>query len=449
MDLRRIVTVVIGMEPAALPADVTEAGTDEKAMNEQNDRSDQMRGRIAAAVTTVIMTVGASGVGAQDWPQWRGPDRDGVANGFEAPSDWPADLNRQWSVEVGLGYATPVLVGDRIYQFSRQAGDEVMLALDAATGETIWRTAYPAPFDMSPATRPHGPGPKSTPTYAGGRLFAHGMTGAVTAFDTSDGRQLWQVPGTGVTPLYHTAMSPLVVDDLVIIHMGGHNDGALTAFDAATGNVRWAWDGDGPAYGSPMLFELGGVRQVVVFTQSQFVGVALETGALLWDRPFTTPSDTTSQTPILYDGMVIQAGRDNGITAFRVTQSGGSWTTEDVWHVDGVSLHMANAVVDGDVLIGLSHRNSGQYFGLDLDTGEVLWTSDPRQANHASITRTGNATLSLEDDAELVVIARDRERFNPVQRYEVADSETWTAPTLSGDRLFVKDVLTLTLWTLD
>ena len=409
----------------------------------------QTRRLVAVAVAAIIMTVGASGAGAQDWPQWRGPERDGVAAGFDVPSDWPAALARQWSVEVGLGYATPVLIGDRVYQFSRQAGDEVMSAIDVATGETIWRTAYPAPFRMNPATMPHGPGPKSTPTYAAGRLFAHGMTGAITAYDAVDGRQLWQVPGTGVTPLYHTAMSPLVVDDLVIIHMGGHDNGALTAFDVATGNVRWSWDGDGPAYGSPMLFELGGVRQVVVLTQAQFVGVALETGALLWSRPFTTPSDTTSQTPILYDGMVIQTGRGNGVTAFRVTQRGGSWTTEDVWHTNEVSLHMANGVVDGDVLIGLSHLNSGQYFGLDLDTGDVLWTSNPRQADHASITRAGSAILSLEDDAELVVIARDRARFNPVQRYEVADSETWTAPTLSGDRLFVKDVLTLTLWTLD
>ena len=411
--------------------------------------NDQTRRRVAVAVAAIIMTVGASGAWAQDWPQWRGPERDGVAAGFDVPSDWPAALARQWSVEVGLGYATPVLIGDRIYQFSRQAGDEVMTAIDAATGETMWRTAYPAPFQMNPATMPHGPGPKSTPTYADGRLFAHGMTGAITAYDAADGRQLWQVPGTGVTPLYHTAMSPLVVDDLAIIHMGGHDNGALTAFDVATGDVRWSWDGDGPAYGSPMLFELGDVRQVVVLTQAQFVGVALETGALLWSRPFTTPSDTTSQTPILYDGMVIQSGRGNGVTAFRVTQSGGSWTTTDVWHTDEVSLHMANGVVDDDVLIGLSHLNSGQYFGLDLDTGDVLWTSNPRQADHASITRAGSAILSLEDDAELVVIARDRAQFNPVQRYEVADSETWTAPTLSGDRLFVKDVLTLTLWTLD
>ena len=193
----------------------------------------------------------------------------------------------------------------------------------------------------------------------------------------------------------------------------------------------------------------GGARQVVIFTHRHFVGVSLETGALLWSRPFATSSDTTSQTPILYDNMVIQTGRGNGVTAFRVTQSGGAWTTEDVWHTDEVSLHMVNGVVDGNVLVGLSHLNSGQYFGLDLDTGEVLWTSDPRQAEHASILRSGGTLLSLEDDAELVVIEHDRTRFNPVQRYEVADSETWTAPTLSGNRLFVKDISTLTLWTLD
>ena len=401
-----------------------------------------------AALAIALIPLGAAGADAQDWPQWRGPARDGVASGFDVPSRWPSALNRQWSVEVGLGYATPVLIGDRIYQFSRQGDDEVMMALDAGTGESLWQTSYPAPFDMNPSTARHRAGPKATPTYADGRLFTLGMTGTVTAFDASDGRQLWQVSNTGA-PAFHTSQSALVVDDLVILHVGGDDDGRLTAFDVATGDVRWTWDGDGPAYGSPMLFDLGGTRQVVVFTHRQFVGVSLETGALLWSRPFTTSSDTTSQTPILYGDMVIQLGRGNGVTAFRVAESGGAWATEDVWHTDEVSLHMVNGVVDGDVLIGLSHLNSGQYFGLDLDTGEVLWTSDPRQAEHASIARSGSTILSLEDDAELVVIDHDRTRFNPVQRYEVADSETWTAPTLSGNRLFVKDISTLTLWTLD
>ena len=145
--------------------------------------------------------------------------------------------------------------------------------------------------------------------------------------------------------------------------------------------------------------------------------------------------------------MVIQNGRGNGVTAFRVTQGSSGWSTEDVWSTDEVSLHMVNGVVHENVLFGMSHLNSGQYFGLDLDTGKVLWTSAPRQAEHASIIRSGNTIVSLEDDAELLVLEDSLTRFNPIKRYEVADSETWTQPTLSGDRLFIKDVSTLTLWT--
>jgi len=406
--------------------------------------------RIFTVTVVAALLVGAvSSAAAQDWPQWRGPARDGVAAAFDVPASWPDMLQRHWSVEIGLGYASPVLIGDRLYLFTRQGDDEVMTALDAATGETLWRTSYAAPFNMNPSTARHRAGPKSTPTYSNGRLFAHGMTGTVTAYDAAGGEQLWQYPGTGLTPLFHTSMSPLVVGDLVVVHVGGHNDGALTAFDVASGAVRWSWDGDGPAYGSPMLFELGGTRQVVVFTQEHFVGVSLETGTLLWSRPFTTPAVTTSQTPLLHEDLVIQTGRANGVTAFRVRPDGGGWTTEDVWHTDEVGLHMTNGVINEGVLYGLSHLNSGQYFGLDLDTGEVLWTSPPRQAENASLLRSGNTILSLEDDAELVVLAHSRSGFDPVQRYAVADSETWTAPTLTGNRLFIKDISSLALWTLD
>ncbi len=407
------------------------------------------RHQVRVFVAAAVMTAWAAGAAAQDWPQWRGPARDGVIGAFDVPSAWPDALQQQWSIEVGLGYATPVLVGDRIYMFTRQGEDEVMTALDADTGGTIWRTTYPAPFTMNPATAPHRAGPKSTPTYADGRLFTLGMTGAVTGFDAAAGEQLWQVPGTGVEPLYHTSMSPIVDGSLVIVHVGGHDDGALTAFDVADGTVRWSWDGDGPAYGSPMIFELGGTRQVVVFTQEHFVGASLETGALLWSRPFTTRSTTTSQTPILYNDMVIQNGRGNGVTAFRVTEGPGGWTTEDVWHQREVSLHMANPVVNDGVLFGLSHLNSGQYFALDLDNGEVLWTSAPRQADHASIQRAGSTIFSLEDDAELLVLEHSRTEFNPLRRYDVADSETWTQPTLAGDRLYIKDVSTLALWSIN
>jgi outer membrane protein assembly factor BamB len=368
-----------------------------------------MNARISMGLGVLGLVALTQNVLAHDWPQWRGPNRDGAVMAFDAPASWP----------------------------------------DQQTGDVIWRASYAAPFEMVSATRRHGPGPKSTPTFADGRLFTLGMTGAVTAFDAATGRQLWQVPGQPVQPLYHTAMSPIVDGDVVIVHIGGHNDGALTAFGAATGDVRWSWDGDGPAYGSPMIFDLAGERQVVTFTQEHFVGVSLATGELLWRRPFTTPSTTTSQTPILYKDTVIQAGRANGITAFRVARQGDSWTTEDVWHTDEVSLHMTNGVVIDGVLFGLSHLNSGQYFGLDLDSGEVLWTSEPRQAENAGIVRAGNTIFSLQDDAELLVVRHSRTGFDVVRRYQVADSATWTQPTVSGNRIYVKDVTTLTLFGLD
>ena len=119
------------------------------------------------------------------------------------------------------------------------------------------------------------------------------------------------------------------------------------------------------------------------------------------------------------------------------------------WHTDDVSLHMANAVVIEGVLFGLSHLNSGQYFGLDLDSGAALWTSAPRQADHASILHAGQTIFSLEDDAELVILRHNRAEFAALARYDVAMSDTWTQPTISGNRVFVKDVTALTLWTVE
>src|SRR5262249_52910617 len=170
-------------------------------------------------LTTIV--IGQSRAAGPDWPQWRGPNRDGSLPTFTAPASWPETLTRRWKVEVGTGYATPIVVANRVYAFSRQNEDEVMRALDAETGKTVWETRYAAQFKMNPATARHGPGPKSTPTFASGRLFTLGMTGIVTAFDAATGKQLWQKPAPAVEPTYHTAQSALVDRGLVNLHCGG------------------------------------------------------------------------------------------------------------------------------------------------------------------------------------------------------------------------------------
>lgn len=386
---------------------------------------------------------------AQNWPQWRGPNRDGAITGFSEPSAWPETLKQQWKVEVGTGYATPLLVGDRLYVFSRLGEAEVMQALEPATGKTIWKTEYPAPFMVFAAAAKHGPGPKSTPTFSNGRLFSMGMTSIVTAYDAATGRQLWQKPAPKVQPQYHTAMSPLVDGNNVIIHTGGPGDATFAAYDVATGAVKWEWKGDAPAYGSPILATLGGRRQVVSFTHQNLVGLDAATGALLWSRPFTTPSNTTAQTPVFYKDSIIQAGREAGITRFRVVQRDDKWITEDMWATKEVSLQMSNAVEINGVLYGLSHLNSGQYFALDLEDGKVLWKGEPRQAENAAMVRAGDTIFSLETDAELLVMKANKTALNVVKRYPVAMGETWSQPAISGNRFFVKDVSNLTLWTLN
>jgi outer membrane protein assembly factor BamB len=395
----------------------------------------------------------AASLGAQDrgdWTQWRGPNRDGAVVSFAVPKAWPAMLVRRWRVEVGLGYASPLLVGSRLYMFSRQGEDEVMTALDAETGKVLWRTAQAAPFKMNPAAAPHGEGPKSTPIYANGKLYSIGMTGIVTAYDAMSGRRLWQKPGSSIVPIYTThSFSPLVDRGLVIFHVGGNNQGALTAFDAETGAVKWHWDGDGPAYASPIVAEFEGTRQIVAFTQDNLIGVSAASGELLWKRPYKTPYTQNNITPILYDQTLIVSGLEQPVVALRVVKRGGQWALEDVWQNKDVSLAMANAVVVGDSLYGMSARNSGQFFALDAKTGKTLWTGAPRQGSNAAVLHAGDVLFLLKDNGELVVARANAARFDPLQTYTVAESATWAQPTVSGNRLFVKDVSSLTLWSLN
>jgi outer membrane protein assembly factor BamB len=407
-----------------------------------------LAGMLAAAAALTPLVVAQTPRG--DWPQWRGPNRDGTLQAFPEPAAWPEQLTRRWKVEVGAGYATPIVVGNRVYAFSRQQDNEVMRALDADTGKIVWETSYAAPFRMNPATSRHGPGPKSTPTYANGRLFTLGISGIVTAFDAATGKQVWQKPAPPVEPLYHTAQSALVDRDLVILHVGGHNQGALTAFDPETGAERWKWNGDGPSYGSPIVADIGGTRQVITLSQESLVGVERASGRLLWRVPFTARSTTNSITPLVYGGQtVIVSGQGKPLTAYTVAQRNGQWSAELAWENPQLSLSFSNAVLAGDALFSMSAMNSGQFFWADARTGKTLWTSSPRQAGNAAIVRAGNLLFVLKDDAELMIARSTPGAFAPMKTYTVADSATWPAPAISGNRIFVRDLSAIALWTVN
>jgi outer membrane protein assembly factor BamB len=403
-------------------------------------------------VTALILLLSAGTISAQqsaDWTQWRGPNRDGSIPSFKAPATWPAQLTSRWTVEIGTGYSTPLIVGERVFTFSRQGDDEVVMALEAGTGRIIWSTRYPAPYTLVAAAKAHGMGPKATPVFADGRLFTFGISGILSAFDAATGKQLWQKPAPAVGPTFTTSQSPIYERGVLIAHVGGNDKGALTAFEPATGKVLWEWTGDGPAYGSPVIADIGGVRQVITFTFRNLVGVSAETGQLLWQRPFRSRSDVNSMTPIVNGSTIIVSGGDAGVLAVNVSRKGTQWVAEDAWHNTDTFFQYSNlALIDG-ALFGLSATGRGTYVIIDAASGKMLWTGEPRAADNAAFQKAGSLLLVLEADGELLVVdGRNKAGFSPMQRYKVAEAATWPAPAISGNRIFVKDLTTLTLWTI-
>jgi outer membrane protein assembly factor BamB len=236
----------------------------------------------------VAAVLGACGVGlaaqssTQDYPQWRGPLRDGAASSFVEPKSWPAALTQRWKVDVGEGYATPLVIGDLVYVFTRRDGNEGLTALDARTGAEQWRSSYPAPYSPSQPAAAHGAGPKATPVFHEGRLFTLGISGIVSAFDVATGTRLWQTAPPQEHPFFSAASSPLADKGLVIVHPG--NYGPLTAFEGSSGEIKWT-AGSGGFFASPIIAVLEGTRQVVSATQDSVIGVSLD-GRVLWRHPW-------------------------------------------------------------------------------------------------------------------------------------------------------------------
>lgn len=402
---------------------------------------------IRGSMGVAAMAVVALAAGPADWPQWRGPARDGQAPGLNVV--WPAQLKPAWKIEVGIGHASPVVVGDRVYLFSRQGDEEALEAFDQATGKRVWRQAYPAPYSVNMAAYRHGKGPKSTPVVADGRVFTFGIGGILSAHDTATGRLLWrkefgkEFPAT--SPTYGTGQSPIVDRGLLIAHVGGDGNGALTAFDAATGAVRWKWKGDGPGYASPVVVDIDGVRQVVTLTETLLAGVAADTGRLLWKLPFTTDYSQNAVTPIVQGNRVVFSGLDQPMKAVRIVQRAGQWRPEILWQNADVATYMSTPVVAGGRLVGLSHKKKGQFFALDLATGKTAWLSEGRQGENAALVSTGDAVLALVTEGDLVVIEASGPAYSERRRYTVADTPTWAHLAVTSQGVLVKDEKTLSL----
>jgi outer membrane protein assembly factor BamB len=383
---------------------------------------------------------------ATDWPQWRGPRRDGSI-AAALPAAWPEALTKRWEITVGAGHASPVVSGNRVVVIARQDDQEIVRALDVTSGQEIWRASYPAPYVVNPAAQSHGPGPKSTPAIAGGRVFTFGVSGILSAFDLASGKLIWRVPAPAVQPEYGTATSPLVDGASVIVHAGGYENGALTSFDAATGKPRWQWTGDGPGSGSPIVATLGGVRHVIAQTQKFLVGVDASTGALLWQLPFTTDFDQNAFTPIVFQDLVINAGIDQPLAAIRLKLDRGQWIAETAWANPQTPMFTSSPVLIGGTIYGLTTRSRGQFVAIDAGSGRTLWNTQGREGEHASMLASPSWLLASRTDGTLVVARANPQKYEEVRRYQIAESAVWAHPAVAGNSIVIKDADTVICWS--
>jgi outer membrane protein assembly factor BamB len=396
-----------------------------------------------------LLAAGASCAFAQDWPQWRGANRDGKVTGFSAPKTWPKELTQKWKVSVGSGDATPALVGDRLYTFSRQGGDEVTRCLDAATGKELWSDKNAVSAISGPDASVHG-GPRSSPAVANGKVFTLGINGTVSCLDAANGKVLWRKDDfPGAAPRFHTAASPIIVDKLCIVQLGKESDGAVVAYDSATGEQKWKWAEEGPGYASPAFLTVGGSRMIVTLTARSVVGLGASDGKLLWRTNFAPMGmNYNAATPIIDGQTIIYCGAGRGAIAVKIEKQGDDFAAKELWSNKDNAVQFNTPVLKNGLLFGISARSD--LLCMSAEDGKTEWTSPSGgKRGFGSVVDAGPVLLALTPASQLIVFEPNDKEYKQVASLKVADSETYAYPVVAGNRLFVKDQDSVTLWTLD
>jgi outer membrane protein assembly factor BamB len=389
------------------------------------------------------LLLGATGVGAQDWPQWRGPNRDNKAESFAASPTWPKTLTQKWKKTVGGGDSSPVLVGDKVYVFSRQGGNEVITCLKASNGDIVWQDKYAAKPAEGNAGGIHA-GPRATPAVAEGKVCTFGARGTLSCLDAEKGAVAWRKESKS-WPQFFMACSPIIVDGKCIAYFGGGAKGEIVAYDLASGDEKWKWTGDGPSYGSPVLMTVEGTKQIVMPTLTAVVGIGAADGKLLWRFPFKAKYN--SGTPVVAGQTVIYSGTPAGTVAFKVEKQGDKFETQPLWKKSQSFTRFNTPVLKDGLLYGLSDGKN--FFCMDAKNGDVLWTDNTKHGECGEIISAGTVLLALTSDKKLIVFQPSDKGYMEIAQYTVADTATWAYPIVAGNRVFVKDQNTLTLFAIE
>ncbi len=398
-------------------------------------------------VSSVLILWGVSSIQAADWPQWRGTNRDGKVTDFKAPQTWPKELTAKWRVPVGSADATPALVGDKLYVFTRQGNEEVTRCLNAADGKEIWIEKYAA--DAATGAAGRHPGPRSSLTVSDGKIVTLGVCGVLSCLDATDGKLLWRKDEfPKVVPKFFTSMSPLIVDGLAIAHLGKEGQGALMAFELASGAPKWKWEAEGPGYASPVLMTVDGVKQIVTLTEKSVSGVALADGKFLWQIPFASQERSyNTATPIVEGQTVIYTGQSRGTHAVKIVKQGEVFSAEKIWDNAEVAIQYNTPVLKDGFLYGLSDK--GFFFCLNAQTGQTAWITTKKESGFGAIVDAGSCLLALPEQSGLIAFKPTDKQYEELARIKVSDTPIYAYPVVSGNRVFVKDQDTVALFVIE
>ena len=408
-----------------------------------------------AVISLLLVAVAAVAAQVQaDWPQWRGPRRDGAATGLDlADAEWPAHLEKSWRVELGGGYSSPIVVDGRVFVHSRDGKEEVVTAFDLSDGKPLWSDRYPAPFNTNSYAGGHGRGPYATPLVDAGRLYTLGVNATLSAYDAATGELLWRKEPTGgsvdSSKLFcGAAGSPLLVDGALIVHVGDDRGGRVLALEAGSGEQRWEWRGDGPGYASPVVAELDGTRQIITLSDRSVFALELASGKLLWRIDFPDDWNENVVTPLVHGESVLYSGVRAGTFAVRPRKGDSGWILETLWERHDLTMYLSSPVLVDGAVLGMSNKLKGHLFKADPSSGETLWQGEGRLGHSASLITAGSTLLVTTTDG--VLQTYDLRGADPVltATYELAAAAVYAHPAIAGGKLLLRDKAGLTAWRL-
>ena len=389
---------------------------------------------------------------AEDWLQWGGPNRDFKVSSPGLAESWPEEgPPRLWSRPLGEGYSAIVAEDGVLYTMYRGSDPEALeketvIALDADTGRTKWEYRYDAPFPEK-MNRRYGPGPISTPLITGARLFTIGSTGKLHGLEKETGKMLWArdiytefaMQTVGMKTNRGYSSSPIAYEDTLILPVGGSGQ-AVAAFNQKDGSLVWKSQDFEIAPSSPILIEIDGHQQLVVFTASAIMGLDPKNGALFWSHPHKTDFDLNISTPLWDEDRLLfmSSAYDGGSRVLRLTRRGGETSAQEDWVSRRMRIHFGTAIRLGNIVYG-SSGDFGPAFlmSVDVRTGEVL--SRQRRMAKAQIIFADGKFLILDEDGTLALATPSTDGFKVISKAQVLDSLSWTVPTLVGTRLYLRD----------